>query len=61
MLENVEGGRKHEHLLGPTTSLGIETIRIELSALPDTRSEVVGLNFTNVGGNSKALSIDIRG
>jgi len=40
------------YILEPATMVGIETIRIELSALPDTRRDVDGLNLTRVGGNS---------
>lgn len=41
--------------------LGTLTIRTELSALPDTSSEDVGLKAMVVGGNSWALRIVTRG
>lgn len=43
---------KTEYLHEPPTTLGILTIRTELSALPDTSSVVDVLNLIVVGGNS---------
>lgn len=34
---------------------------MELSALPAISCVVVGLNFTNVGGNSKAFRMEAQG
>lgn len=44
----------HELVVG---KCGTVTMRIELSALPETSNEDVGLNVIVVGGNSCAFSI----
>ena len=45
----------------PPTTLGMLTIRIELSALPDTSRVVDELNLIVVGGNSCAFKMVMRG
>ena len=48
---------KWEHVQEPSTTLGTETMRMELSGLPERSKEVVGLNLMMVGGNSWAFRI----
>lgn len=49
------------NLQEPPTTLGMLTIRIELSALPDTSNVVEQLNLIVVGGNSCAFKMVMRG
>ena len=60
-LEGLISLEKHGHALVPANPSGIVTARIELSALPETRSFEVGLNRSTVGGKSCAFSTDKRG
>lgn len=53
--------KEYKNILELDTSAGMDTTRMELSALHATSSVVAGLNLTSVGGNSKALRMEAQG